>query len=479
MRVSPEPFAINLLAQEHLARVRGFYDQVKVGLKPGARHYRAMLAQYYRHIVPADASVLEIGCGQGDLLRLLPNRDVTGVDVSPRQVERARANVPHGVFHVMAGEELRLDRTFDYILLSDTANEAADVQALLEAALTAARPDTRLVVNIYNALWRPLLALLCRLGLRHRHPPQNWLSTADVANLLKLGGWELIRREERVLMPARIPLLAPTLNRIAPLFPSLCLSNFFVARPEGRGDGAGAGPSVTVVIPARNASGNIDHAVRRTPEMGAGTEIILIEGNSSDDTWEAIQRAVAAHPERRLRAMRQTGKGKGNAVREAFAAATGDILMILDADLTMPPEELPKFYDAIASGRAEFVNGVRLVYPMEDQAMRFLNMCGNKFFGAAFSWMLSQPIKDTLCGTKVLRRSDYLKIAANRAYFGDFDPFGDFDLLFGAAKLNLKIADLPIRYRNRTYGSTNISRFRHGLVLLRMVAYASTKLKFI
>jgi glycosyltransferase involved in cell wall biosynthesis len=236
---------------------------------------------------------------------------------------------------------------------------------------------------------------------------------------------------------------------------------------------------VTVVIPARNESGNIDNAVRRTPEMGAGTEIILIEGNSSDDTWEAIQRAVAAHPERRLRAMRQTGKGKGNAVREAFAAATGDILMILDADLTMPPEELPKFYDAIASGRAEFVNGVRLVYPMEDQAMRFLNMCGNKFFGAAFSWMLSQPIKDTLCGTKVLRRSDYLKIAANRAYFGDFDPFGDFDLLFGAAKLNLKIADLPIRYRNRTYGSTNISRFRHGLVLLRMVAYASTKLKFI
>jgi glycosyltransferase involved in cell wall biosynthesis len=176
--------------------------------------------------------------------------------------------------------------------------------------------------------------------------------------------------------------------------------------------------------------------------------------------------------------MQQTGRGKGNAVREAFARATGDILMILDADLTMPPEELPKYYDALASGHAEFANGVRLVYPMEKQAMQFLNMCANKAFSILFTWLLDQPVKDTLCGTKALFRRDYEEIAANRAYFGDFDPFGDFDLLFGADKLNLKIADIPIRYRERTYGDTNIHRWRHGALLLRMCAFAAFKLKF-
>jgi glycosyltransferase involved in cell wall biosynthesis len=213
--------------------------------------------------------------------------------------------------------------------------------------------------------------------------------------------------------------------------------------------------------------------------MGCGTELILVEGHSRDDTWEAIQRELAAHPGRRATALRQTGKGKGDAVRLGFAAATGDVLMILDADLTVPPEDLPRFYEAIRSGVAELVNGVRLVYPMERQAMRFANLLGNKFFGLAFSWLLGQPIKDTLCGTKVLRREDYEKLAANRSYFGDFDPFGDFDLLFGAARLNLAIVDLPVRYRERTYGSTNIQRWRHGVLLLRMCLFAATRIKLV
>jgi glycosyltransferase involved in cell wall biosynthesis len=233
------------------------------------------------------------------------------------------------------------------------------------------------------------------------------------------------------------------------------------------------------VIPARNEAGNIAAAVARTPEMGGGTELIFVEGNSKDDTWAKIQEVAAAHPGRKIKIMQQAGKGKGDAVRKGFAAATGDILMILDADLTMPPEELPKFYAVLADGHAEFANGVRLVYPMEDEAMQFLNLCANKSFGLIFTWLLGQPVKDTLCGTKVLSRTHYEQVAANRAYFGDFDPFGDFDLLFGAAKLNLKIADVPIRYKERTYGSTNIQRWSHGWLLLRMVLFAARKLKFI
>jgi glycosyltransferase involved in cell wall biosynthesis len=233
------------------------------------------------------------------------------------------------------------------------------------------------------------------------------------------------------------------------------------------------------VIPARNEAGNIEAAVLRTPDMGAGTELIFVEGHSKDNTWEEIERVAREHPERRIRTMRQAGQGKGDAVRAGFAAAEGDLFIILDADLTVPPEELPKFYAAIASGRAEFANGSRLVYPMEKDAMRFLNMCANKTFGILFTWMLGQSLKDTLCGTKVLRRADYERIVANRAYFGDFDPFGDFDLLFGAARLNMKIVDVPVRYRDRTYGSTNIHRWRHGWLLLRMVLFAARKLKFV
>jgi glycosyltransferase involved in cell wall biosynthesis len=237
-------------------------------------------------------------------------------------------------------------------------------------------------------------------------------------------------------------------------------------------------PTVSVVIPARNEAGNIPRLLSDVPDMGAGTELIFVEGHSSDGTYEAIEREILKHPHRRARLFRQTGRGKGDAVRLGFSEANGDVLMILDADLTVPPDDLPRFYDALRAGKGEFLNGVRLVYPMERQAMRFFNLIGNKFFSLAFSWLLGQPLKDTLCGTKVLWKADYRRIAANRAYFGNFDPFGDFDLLFGAARLSLKIVDIPVRYRERTYGETNIQRWRHGWLLLKMVIFAARRIKF-
>ncbi len=236
---------------------------------------------------------------------------------------------------------------------------------------------------------------------------------------------------------------------------------------------------MSVIVPARNEAGNIAAIFDRTPEMGAGTELVFVEGHSRDDTYATIERERARRPERRAQLLRQEGRGKGDAVRLGFAHAHGDVLMILDADLTVAPEDLPRFLSALISGKGELINGVRLVYPMEKQAMRFFNLLGNKFFSLAFSWLLGQSVKDTLCGTKVLWAADYQRLAAQRTYFGDFDPFGDFDLLFGAAKLNLKIVDLPIRYRERTYGSTNIQRWRHGLLLLRMVLFAARRIKFV
>ena len=459
---------------------RAFYDErARCRLRESQRYYHQLLQRYYRFLVSPGASVLEVGSGLGDLLDSVAPARGMGIDFSATVVDLARQRHPRLEFQVGEALEMPAGEPFDYVLLSDLVNDLPDVQALLTRLHDVAHPRTRLIVNFFNTLWRPLLGLGERVGAKAPTLPQNWLSRDDMANLLHVAGWEVVKIDTRILWPARTPFIGPLLNRwLAPLLRPLCLTVFMVARPRPQVP-ADRQYRCTVVVPARNEAGNIEAAVQRTPEMGLGTDIMFIEGGSKDDTWEELERVKAAYPARAITLMKQRGAGKGNAVREAFAAARGDLLFILDADLTVPPEQLPKFYEAARSGVAEFVNGVRLVYPMEQEAMRFLNMVANKLFGFAFSWLLGQRIKDTLCGTKVLFRADYQAIARQRSYFGDFDPYGDFDLLFGAAKLNLRILDLPIRYQARTYGATNIQRWRHGWLLLRMVCFAAARLKFI
>lgn len=468
---------ISALVRDQIESTRIFFDQQPANLLWPAQSYRRWLARYFNLIIPKDASVLEVGCGSGDLLALLTTKNITGIDIAENQIARASERIPNGTFFVQSGEEMKVEGTFDYIIVSDTLNFAADVQLFLENLRRISAPHSRLILNFPSALWRPIFATATHFGLRADHPGNSWLSKADVENLLHLSDWEPIKFTSRILLPWAPLGLDHFANRwIAPLLPSLCLAVFCIARPPIRGDKT---HSVSVIIPARNEAGNIPDAVRRTPDMGSRTEIIFVEGHSRDDTWTEIQRVQAANPGRPIKILRQSGEGKGNAVREGFAASSGDILMILDADLTVPPEDLPKFYSVIATGKAEFANGVRLVYPMQRKAMPFLNLCANKFFSIAFSWLLGQPVKDTLCGTKALARCDYDRIAANRGYFGDFDPFGDFDLLLGADKLNLRLSDVPIHYQDRTYGSTNIRRWTHGLLLLRMLLFVARKLKFV
>ncbi len=459
---------------------RMFYEaRAGARLRETNRVYQRLIRQHYGFIVPPGQKVLEMGCSLGDLLASVkPGRGV-GVDFSSNAIRLARERHPGLEFHCAGACEFKPAETFDYILLSDLINDLPDVQALLNQLRGMASPRTRLVLNTFNNLWRPFLAVAEKLGLKAPTLTQNWLSKDDVENLLHLAGWEVIKSEPRILWPARLPVVGALLNKwLAPLLPHLCLSIFMTARPKAELVAQGH-YRCSVIVPARNEEGNIEDAVRRIPEMGLGTEIVFVEGHSTDNTWEEIQRVAREYPERRIRVLKQQSKGKGGAVREGFAAATGELLFILDADLTMPPEELPKFYEIARCGTAELVNGVRLVYPMEQEAMQFLNMVANKGFGLTFTWLLGQRIKDTLCGTKVLFRKDYERIAENRRYFGEFDPFGDFDLLFGAAKLNLRLIDLPIRYRARVYGQTNISRWRHGWLLFRMVLFAARRLKFV
>jgi hypothetical protein len=402
------------------------------------------------------------------------------VDFAPEAIQRARQRHPSLEFIEADVHDLDVDRSFDVVILSDLINDLWDVQTVFEQVRRLSHARTRIILNWHSQLWGGPLAVAKALRLARPMPmPQNWLAVHDVTNLMTLTNLEVVKRWPEIIWPVRTPIVDEFCNRyLARLWPiwHLCLSNFIVARPASAARRRTA--SVSVIVAARNEAGNVPEIFRRLPQMGEGTELICVEGHSKDETYEAFQQSMAEHPEQPSVLLKQGGVGKGDAVREGFQRANGDILMILDADLTVPPEDLPRFYDAMCSGTGEFINGVRLVYPMEQQAMRFANLVANKFFGFAFSWLLNQNIRDTLCGTKVLWREDYQMIAANRAYFGDFDPFGDFDLLFGAAKLNLKITDLPIRYRERRYGTTQIQRWRHGWLLLKMVFFAARRLKF-
>jgi len=369
----------------------------------------------------------------------------------------------------------------DYVMLNGTIHYERDIQEMLNRLRECLEGPARVLFVYYSMLWKPLAWLASKFGVRSRTPEQNWIAHEDLENLCHLAGLEIIRRDVKVLCPIPIPFLANFLNRyVAPLpfFRLFTMLNIVIARPLKPIEVMR--PSVSVIVPARNEAGNINDIIMRCPMMGPEDEIIFVEGNSTDATWATIQQATSGYKgNHRLIAAQQKGKGKGDAVRLGFGLATKDILMILDADLTTPPEELPKFYNAIVENKAEFVNGSRLVYPMEKQAMRFFNILANKFFAIAFSFVLGQRFKDTLCGTKVLSRAHYQRLTATREFFGDFDPFGDFDLLFGAARLGLKIVEIPVHYRERTYGTTNIQRWRHGLILLRMLVFAARRMKFL
>jgi SAM-dependent methyltransferase len=476
---------MSLLETEHekYCKRRADHWSAQVDRQAGlfSLYYHRRLTEIYHHVIGECDSILDLGCGQGDLLGALNPKRGVGVDISRGMIDEAGGRYTKFQFICADSQTCDLgDSTFDVIILSDLLNDLWDVQATLIHIRRYCNEHTRVIFNIHSHLWEYPRRLAEYYKLVTPNLPQNWLTPVDVDNLSRLAGFDLIRRWEEILCPVPIPFAAALCNRFLvkmPFFRAAALTNFYIMRPICLSQKSKE-PSVSVVVAARNEAGHITELLNRIPKMGSRTEIIFVEGNSSDDTYNTIKKAISNLSTVDFRLIKQPGKGKGDAVRAGFEIATGDILMILDADMTVPPEDLPRFYTVMASGLGEFANGVRLVYPMQDGAMRFFNLLGNKFFSWVFSWLLGQPIRDTLCGTKVLWADDYRRIAAGRSYFGDFDPFGDFDLLFGAARQSLKIIELPIRYQTRRYGETNIQRWRHGWLLLRMVVFAARRLKF-
>lgn len=365
-------------------------------------------------------------------------------------------------------QEISNDLLFDYIIVSQI-NEADDIQDIFEKLKQHCHSRTRIIIDSYSFLWEPILWLAQKIGLRKPSSIRHWLTNYDIKHFLHLADFEVLTTGRFMLIPFYIPIMSWLCNFIGqiPGINRLCLVEWVVGRPkpskQERKD-----YSVSVIIPCKNERGNVKQLIERCPNMGTQTEIIFVEGGSSDGTGQEINNCIPKFPEKKITHITQSLKGKKNAVYEGFAQATGDILMILDGDATMPAEELQKFYDSLVSNKGEFINGSRLIYGMESEAMRFLNMLANHFFAVLFSWIIGQPIKDTLCGTKVFFRYEFDALLKSIKPLANRDPFGDFDLLFGAAKLNLKIIDMPVHFKARSYGVTQIRRFYHGLMLLKM-----------
>lgn len=449
------------------------------------RYYYELLDRLLRFLVEPQKKVLSVRCDIGNLLAAVRPRNGKGIDICAEIVEIAQQRNPSFEFAVAFPDKgefqqaFRPDEKFDYILFNDIGDTVDVLQALRNLAPLCQR-RTRVLITTYNHLWEPLVTFAEWVGMKVPRTEQNWLSTADIRNLLKLAGFEALETHRIVLLPKYLPLLSGFFNRFCarlPFLSKLCMTQVVVARmmpppvlPERL--------SVSVVIPCKNEKGNVEDAVRRIPSLGGRTEIIFCDDQSTDGTADEVLRVQALYPEKNIRLEHGPGVCKSRNVWTGFNAATGDILMILDADLTTIPEELPYFIDVIVSGQAEFVNGSRLIYPVPKGAMNGANMLGNKFFSLAFTYLLGQRVKDTLCGTKVLWKSDWERIKPMLGTWGTEDRWGDYELLFGAAKLNLKILDLPVHYQERIYGSTKMTKvFRNGLVMLKMCWHGFLKLK--
>lgn len=470
-------------------RVRTFYDGLgdeQRAWNERRRYIRSRLLDLVRHWVPRGSRVLDVGCGTGDLLAGLEPEIGVGVDCSPRRVELARARHPGHTFAVGFGESLdEADLPagpFQYITLINTLGEAVDIGMVLRRLHGFCSAETRLIIVQYNHLWKPICRLAARLGLTPDAPTTNWLAPDDLRGLLHLNGYEVVRAGRTTPLPVRLPglnaLFNSFLGRLYGLR-NLGFLSYTIARPIVVMESP-EHCTCSVVVPCKNEQDNIDGLVERIPDMGAGTEIIFVDDRSTDETAARIRAAIERCPERNIRLVPGPGQGKGAACRAGFAEAAGDVFMILDADMTVMPEELPSFFDALTRGRGEFINGSRMVYPLEEEAMRPLNILGNRMFAGLFSLMLEQRIRDTLCGTKVIWKRDYPKILAARDEFGSCDVWGDYDWILGAARHNLKIVELPVHYRERTAGTTKMThRLRNAWIMLRMCGLALRKVRWV
>jgi SAM-dependent methyltransferase len=476
-------YPMSTLLSENL---RTFYNHIGSARKKYYRRnkfYHRSILKYFSMCIPSGSSILELGCGTGDLIGKLKPGYGIGVDISDAMIAEARNKYPAVNFVCENAEDFDTDQVFDYIILSGIVGSVENIQILLEKALKWSSVNTRIFVDFYNPLWHPLIKIGEKTGLKMPELTKNWLSVDDIENFLYISGYQIIKRKYLLFFPKYIPLLTFILNKLIgnlPVIRRLSLDNIVVARPDKPLPNA-TDKKCSVVITCRDEEGNIEGLVTRMPQMGSNTEIIFVEGHSRDHTVEKIEEMIRKYPDKDIKMLRQKGIGQGDAFRYGFDEAQGDFVIWLEADLTTPPEEAIHFWNAYLENKGEYVNGSRFIYKMERSSMPLLNFLGNRFFGILFTGLLKQRFTDTLCGFKAISKENYIKIREQIDYFGDFDPFGDFELIFGAIKNNLKVAEIPVHYHPRQYGESKaygqslFSFFKHAVLLMRMSYIAFKK----
>ncbi len=457
-----------------IAKSKGFYSE----------DFRAM-----QEFIPPNSRILEIGCGNGQLIAALKPSYGFGIDISKGMIEGAK-NKYNSINFLEADIEdpnclKNINEVFDFIIISDTIGYFDDIEKTLSSLHKLCNSDTRVIIAYYSPFWEPILNIAAFFKFKMPELPKALLSETDISSFLKSANYDTVKKQKKIIFPFRFIGLGRIINRYIsclPIFSFFSIRQYVIARSL-EGIKKDLPTSASVIIPCRNEKGNIRNALERLPMFTKDIEIIFVEGHSIDETWNEVQEVIKDKKYIKkgfqLKALQQKGVGKADAVFEAFSVASKDVLIILDGDLTVAPEDITKFWKKISSGEAEYINGSRLIYPMENEAMRFLNYIANKFFSILFTWLLGQRYTDTLCGTKVIRKKHYEQACIRNKEFGDFDPFGDFFIIFGASRLNLKMLEVPIRYKAREYGETQISRFSHGFLLIKMVIFAFFKLKAI
>lgn len=444
--------------EEHFDEIAPNYDYWK---KKNAYYY-STIKTFISRIIPEGSSVLEVGCGTGEILATTKPQRGVGIDISKKMVELASQKFPQYTFIHSPIEDLQLGEKFDYIVMIDVVDHVHDVMDVFHSLYRFCHSETQVILTTINPWWDPILSVMEKFGAKMPEGPHNFIEKRNLTKMLELMDFSISYSGYMLLFPKKIPVLSFLANSIGTRMwgiQKMSAVQYMLIHPMVKND-IDLRLGCSVIIPCYNEQDNIEEAIRRTPQMGRETEIIVVNDCSTDNTAQKVRDLQSRYPNLKL-VDYSPNRGKGYAVRKGFEAATQEVLMILDADISTPPEELPRFFDPLNKGICQFVNGTRMVYPMENQAMRTLNLFGNKIFGFIMSFVTQQNLTDTLCGTKAFYKKDLKMIKWG------LDKWGDFDLLFGAARTGKKIMEVPVHYMTRKSGESKMRSFRHGVHLLR------------